>query len=70
MRWSCSRSKRRTTNQYASQDLVDGRRSCGASTRGFDELFLFQGLQNGVQPSERYACRFGQYSYFRLNPYS
>ena len=36
----------------------------------FDELFLFQGLQNRMQRSERYVCRFGQYSYFRLNPYS
>ena len=50
---------------YASQDLVDGGCSRGAGANGFDELFLFQRLQNRVERSERYLCRLGQNSGFR-----
>ena len=40
--------------QYASQDLVDGGCSRRACAGGFDELFLFQRMQNRVKGSERY----------------
>ena len=60
MRWRCSRSKRRTTNVYASQDLVDGRRSRRAGARRLDELFHFQRMQNRVKGSERDVRSFGE----------
>jgi hypothetical protein len=49
------------------QDLVDRRRSCGASTRGQNELLLFERLKNRVKRPQRCVRCFGQNG--RLNFY-
>ena len=67
---SVGRRSGRQKSSCLSQNLVDGGCSRRAGARGLDKLFLLQRLQNRMERSERYACRFGQYSYFRLNPFS
>ena len=39
------------------KQLKDGRRSCGACADGFNQLLLFQRLQNRMKRSKRYLCR-------------
>ena len=49
-RWRCVRTRAPSERGYFYlQHLVDGGCSRGACTRGFDELFLLQRLQNRMQ---------------------
>ena len=67
---SVGRRSGRQKSSCLSQNLVDGGCSRGAGARGFDELFLLQRLQNRMERAEWCVRRLGQYSYFRLNPFS